>query len=51
MYQSNSDEEHWIAVKNIFKYLKRTEDLFLIFGGDSELQFEGVFLFDLLEGF
>ena len=35
-YQSNSDEEHWIAVKNILKYLKRTKDLFLIFGGGSE---------------
>ena len=40
-YQSNSDEEHWIAMKNIFKYLRRTKDLFLIFGGDSELQVEG----------
>ena len=40
-YQSNSDEEHWIAVKNIFKYLRRTKDLFLIFGGDSELRVEG----------
>ena len=50
-YQSNPDEEHWIAVKNIFKYLRRTKDLFLIFGGDSELRFEGVFLFNLLERF
>ena len=49
-YQLNSDEEHWIAMKNIFKYLKKTKDLFLIFGGDSELQFESVFLFNLLEG-
>ena len=47
-YQLNLDEEHWIAVKNI---LKKTKDPFLIFGGDSELQFEGVFLFNLLEGF
>ena len=36
-YQSNLDEEHWIAVKNILKYLRRTKDLFLIFGGGSEL--------------
>ena len=50
-YQSNPDEEHWIAMKNIFKYLRRTKNLFLIFGGDSELRFEGVFLFDLLKGF
>ena len=40
-YQSNPDEEHWIAVKNILKYLKRTKNLFLIFGGGSELRVEG----------
>ena len=40
-YQSNPDEEHWIAVKNILKYLRRTKNLFLIFGGDSELWVEG----------
>ena len=40
-YQSNPDEEHWIAVKNILKYLRRTKDLFLIFRGGSELRIEG----------
>ena len=50
-YQSNLDKEHWIAVKNILKYLRRTKDLFLIFGEDSELRIEGIFLFDILEGF
>ena len=40
-YQSNPDEEHWIPVKNILKYLRRTKDLFLIFGGGSELRIEG----------
>ena len=50
-YQSNPDEEDWIAMKNILKYLRRTKDLLLIFGSDSELRFKGVFLFDLLEGF
>ena len=39
-YQSNPGEEHWTAVKNILKYLRRTKDLFLIFGGDSELNIE-----------
>ena len=28
-YQLNPDKEHWIAVKNILKYLRRTKDLFL----------------------
>ena len=40
-YQSNPNEEHQIAVKNILKYLRRTKDLFLIFGGDSKLRVEG----------
>ena len=40
-YQSNPDEEHWIAVKNILRHLRRTKDLFLIFEGDSELRVEG----------
>ncbi|KAK1685578.1 hypothetical protein QYE76_046426 [Lolium multiflorum] len=29
--------EHWTAVKNIPKYLKRTKDMFLCYGGDQEL--------------
>ena len=38
-------------MKNILKYLRRTKDLFLVFEGDFELRFEGVFLFNLQEGF
>ena len=40
-YQSNPDEEHQIAVKNILKYLRRIKNLFLVFEGDSELRVEG----------
>ena len=40
-YQSNPNEEHWMVVKNILKYLKRTKNLFLAFGRRSELQVEG----------
>ena len=40
-YQSNLDEEYWIAMKTIFKYLRRTKNLFLIFDGGSELKVEG----------
>ncbi|KAK1666232.1 hypothetical protein QYE76_054391 [Lolium multiflorum] len=29
--------EHWTAVKNILKYLKRTKDMFVCYGGDQEL--------------
>ena len=32
-YQSNPGKEHWTAVKNILKYLKRTKDMFLVYGG------------------
>ena len=40
-YQVNPDEEYWITVKNILKYLKRTKDLLLVFGGGSKLKVEG----------
>ena len=29
--------ETYQAVKNILKYLKRTKDMFLVYGGDKEL--------------
>ena len=35
-YQSNPGVDHWTAVKNIVKYLKRTKDMFLVYGGDKE---------------
>ena len=40
-YQSNPGVDHWTAVKNILKYLKRTKDMFLIYGGDKELIING----------
>ena len=40
-YQSNLDEEHWIAMKNILKYLRKTKNLFLVFERDFELWVEG----------
>ena len=40
-YQSNPRKEHWKAVKNILKYLKRTKDMFLVYGGDKELVANG----------
>ena len=32
-YQSDPGESHWTAVKNIMKYLRRTKDVFLVYGG------------------
>ena len=40
-YQSNPGKVHWTAVKNILKYLKRTKDMFLVYGGDEELVVKG----------
>lgn len=35
-YQQNPGIAHWTAVKNILKYLRRTKDMFLTFGGINE---------------
>ena len=41
-FQSDPGECHWIAVKNIFKYLRITKDIFLIYGGqEGELVISG----------
>jgi hypothetical protein len=40
-YQSDLGVDHWTAVKNILKYLKRTKDMFLVYGGDEELAVKG----------
>ena len=34
-YQAHPGEEHWKAMKCILKYLRRTKELFLIYGGDD----------------
>ncbi|KAL0410983.1 UNVERIFIED_CONTAM: hypothetical protein Slati_3688000 [Sesamum latifolium] len=39
-YQACAGKVHWSAVKTILKYLKRTKDMFLIYGG-GELILEG----------
>ncbi|KAK4397459.1 Retrovirus-related Pol polyprotein from transposon RE1 [Sesamum angolense] len=39
-YQAYAGETHWTTVKNILKYLKRTKDTFLIYGG-GELILKG----------
>ncbi|PKI68093.1 hypothetical protein CRG98_011689 [Punica granatum] len=40
LYQSNPGLDHWTAVKNILKYLKRTKDMVLVYGG-GELRLDG----------
>ncbi|KAL0313254.1 UNVERIFIED_CONTAM: Retrovirus-related Pol polyprotein from transposon TNT 1-94 [Sesamum radiatum] len=39
-YQACARKAHWGAIKSILKYLKRTKDMFLIYGG-GELILEG----------
>ena len=37
-FQSNPDPEHWVAVKHILKYLRRTRDYMLVYSsGDLNL--------------
>ncbi|KAK9036866.1 hypothetical protein V6N11_021790 [Hibiscus sabdariffa] len=40
-YQANPGEGHWTTVKNILKYLRRTKDAFLVYGGKEELGIKG----------
>ncbi|KAK8988349.1 hypothetical protein V6N11_061107 [Hibiscus sabdariffa] len=40
-YQANPGEGHWTTVKNILKYLRRTKDVFLVYGGKEELGIKG----------
>ena len=40
-YQSDPGMEDWTAFKNILKYLKRTKDIFLVYGGAKELIVKG----------
>ena len=34
-YQSNPGPDHWTAVKHILKYLRRTRDYMLVYGGEE----------------
>ena len=41
-FQSNPGMAHWIAVKSILKYLNKTKEMFLVYGGcDEELGVTG----------
>jgi hypothetical protein len=35
-FQSNPGVKHWKAVKSILKYLSRTKDMYLVYGGSEE---------------
>ena len=39
-YQSNPGKENWTSAKCILKYLRKTKDIFLVFG-NGELQIQG----------
>jgi GGDEF domain-containing protein len=40
-YRKNPEENHWTTVKNILKYLRRTKDLILVYGGEEYLVIMG----------
>jgi hypothetical protein len=40
-YNSDLGIDHWIAVKIILRYLKRTKEMFLGYGGDKEFVVKG----------
>jgi hypothetical protein len=40
-HQASPGPEHWTAVKNILRYLNRTKNKFLVYGGQRELIAEG----------
>jgi hypothetical protein len=40
-HQANPGIAHWIMVKTILNYLRRTKDMFLIYGGETELVLKG----------
>jgi tRNA C32,U32 (ribose-2'-O)-methylase TrmJ len=40
-YPSNYGDTHWIIIKNILKYLRRTKKVFLVFGGEEEIVVKG----------
>jgi hypothetical protein len=40
-YQSNYGDAYWMIVKNILKYLRRTKEVFIVFGGEEELVVKG----------
>ncbi|GJY70678.1 retrotransposon protein, putative, ty1-copia subclass [Tanacetum coccineum] len=39
-FQQDLGELHWTAVKNILKYLRNTNDMLLVYGGNPMLDFE-----------
>ena len=40
-YLSDPGKDHLTAVKTILKYLRRTKDMFLVYGGEKELVAKG----------
>nr|GEZ16495.1 retrovirus-related Pol polyprotein from transposon TNT 1-94 [Tanacetum cinerariifolium] len=39
-FHQSPSEAHWTAVKNILKYLRRTKDMFLVYGGNSDAELQ-----------
>ena len=40
-YQENAREVHWTATKAILKYIRKTNNTFLVYGGNTTLVIDG----------
>jgi hypothetical protein len=40
-HQANSGFAHWTAIKTILKYMRKSKDMFLVYGGETELVVRG----------
>nr|GFC80948.1 putative retrotransposon protein [Tanacetum cinerariifolium] len=38
--RKSHSEAHWTAAKNILKYLRRTKDMFMVYGGNSDAELQ-----------
>nr|GEW39265.1 retrotransposon protein, putative, Ty1-copia subclass [Tanacetum cinerariifolium] len=39
-YQQNPGKLHWVAVKHILKYLRNMRDMFLVYGGKTDIKLD-----------
>nr|GFC96088.1 hypothetical protein [Tanacetum cinerariifolium] len=39
-YQQNPRKLHWVVVKHILKYLRNMKDMFLVYGGNPDIELE-----------
>ena len=48
-FMGKPGKEHWQAVKRIFRYLRGTSDVGLIYGGDTQCLVTAILILTMLE--